>query len=455
MREIIHVQVGQCGNQIGAKFWELIAHEHGIGEDGHYVGNNSKQLERVNVYFNEADKAKYVPRSVLVDLEPGVLEVIRAGSVGQLFKPDNFVHGAGGAGNNWAKGHYTEGAELVEQVLEVVRKEAENSDCLQGFQICHSLGGGTGSGLGTLLLSKIREQFPDRIMCTFSVVPSPKVSDTVVEPYNATLALNQLVENADEVFCIDNEALYDICLKTLKLPTPTSGDLNRLVCQVMSGVTCSLRFPGQLNSDLRKIAVNLIPFPRLHFFAVGYAPLFARNAQQYRAITVADLTQQVFDSKNMMAALNPRSGRYLTASVIFRGKIPTKEVDDQMLKVQTKNSDLFVDWIPNNIKTSVCDVPLEDTPLAATFIGNSTSIQDLFKRISDQFSAMFRRKAFLHWYTSEGMDEMELTEAESNLHDLVSEYQQYENAHTDDQGSEMLSQLPEGESRVEEISVME
>ena len=73
------------------------------------------------------------------------------------------------------QGHYTEGAELVDSVLDVVRKESESCDCLQGFQLTHSLGGGTGSGMGTLLISKIREEYPDRIMNTFSVVPSPKV----------------------------------------------------------------------------------------------------------------------------------------------------------------------------------------------------------------------------------------------------------------------------------------
>ena len=79
---------------------------------------------------------------------------------------------------------------------------------------------------------------------TFSVVPSPKVSDTVVEPYNATLSVHQLVENADECMVLDNEALYDICFRTLKLTTPTFGDLNHLISAVMSGVTCCLRFPG-------------------------------------------------------------------------------------------------------------------------------------------------------------------------------------------------------------------
>ena len=84
--------------------------------------------------------------------------------------------GQSGAGNNWAKGHYTEGAELVDSVLDVVRRETEGCDCLQGFQLTHSLGGGTGAGMGTLLISKIREEYPDRIMTSFSVVPSPKVT---------------------------------------------------------------------------------------------------------------------------------------------------------------------------------------------------------------------------------------------------------------------------------------
>ena len=97
------------------------------------------------------------------------MDAVRAGPFGQLFRPDNFVFGQTGAGNNWAKGHYTEGAELVDSILDVVRKEAESCDCLQGFQITHSLGGGTGSGMGTLLISKIREEYPDRIMLTFSV----------------------------------------------------------------------------------------------------------------------------------------------------------------------------------------------------------------------------------------------------------------------------------------------
>jgi len=444
MREILNIQVGQCGNQVGTKFWETISEEHGIAGNGKYEGDNDMQLERVNVYYNEASGGKYVPRAILVDLEPGTMESIRSGSHGDLFRPDNFVFGQSGAGNNWAKGHYTEGAELVDSVMDVVRKECEGCDCIQGFQLAHSLGGGTGSGLGTLIMTKIREEFPDRIMNTFSVVPSPKVSDTVVEPYNATLSVHQLLENSDEVYCIDNEALYDICFRTLKLTTPTYGDLNHLVSLAMSGVTTCLRFPGQLNADLRKLAVNMVPFPRLHFFIPGFAPLASRANERFDALTVPELTQQMFDSRNMMTACDPRHGRYLTVATVFRGRISMREVEEQMNSIQNKNSNLFVEWIPNNMKTAVCDIPPKGLKMSATFIGNSTAIQELFKRISEQFSTMFKRKAFLHWYTSEGMDEMEFSEAESNVNDLISEYQQYQDAVNEDEGGDLEEDEVEG-----------
>ena len=122
--------------------------EHGITPSGSYEGDNDLQLERINVFFNEGQGGRYVPRAVLTDLEPGTMDAIRSSPYGQLFRPDNFVFGQSGAGNNWAKGHYTEGAELVDSVMEVIRKEAEACDVLQGFQITHSMGGGTGSGMG-------------------------------------------------------------------------------------------------------------------------------------------------------------------------------------------------------------------------------------------------------------------------------------------------------------------
>jgi len=431
MREIIHLQVGQCGNQIGSNFWRRICEEHSVDvSNGKYSGDCDILLEKINVYFDETSKGgRYVPRSLLVDLEPMVLDSVKCGTLGNLFKPDNFIAGKSGAGNNFAKGFYTEGAELVQEVMDRLRREAERCDCLQGFQIAHSLGGGTGSGMGTLLLQKIREDFPDRMFASFSVMPSPKVSDTVVEPYNSTLSINQLIENADCVISLDNEALYDICFRTLKLSEPKYDDLNNLVSDVMSGLTCSFRFPGQLNGDIRKMCVNLIPFPRLHFFLVGTAPLYSVASKAFASANIKELINQMFDARNMMAACNPNTGRYLSAAVTFRGKTSNSEIDSHMAGILSKHSENFVPWIPHNIKSQLCSVPPKGLNLSATFVGNNTCIREVMKRVHGQFKAMFRRKAFLSWYTGEGMEEMEFTEAESNLTDMINEYEQFEHIH--------------------------
>jgi tubulin beta len=414
-----------------------MSQEHRLDTDGKFTPTEAEknldkslivELDKINVYFGDSSRFKYVPRAVLVDLEPGTIDVIKASPIGKMFKPDNFIFGASGAGNNWAKGHYTEGAEVIEEVMETVRKETEACDCPQGFQITHSLGGGTGSGMGTLLLLKIRDNYPDRITCTFSVYPSPKVSDVVVEPYNATLSIHQLLENSDETFVIDNEALYNISHNVLKQKEPKYSDLNWVISCVMSGITSSLRFSGKLNGDLRKMGVNLVPFPRLHFFLIAQAPLFSESNDGKVQLTVQELTEQMFASRNFLANVKPEEGKYLSASLTYRGNLATQEVDDEVAKVQSKMADDFVSWIPNNIKSTIINVAPVGSKMSGTFVANTTALKSVFQRISTQFAKMYRRKAFLHWYKGEGMDEMEFQEADKNMRDLVTEYQDKQDA---------------------------
>ncbi|KAK2467269.1 hypothetical protein APHAL10511_000818 [Amanita phalloides] len=430
-REIINIQAGQAGNQVGESFWTMLLAEHGLDQAGLYTGSDPLQLQRVGVYFTEVDTGsgtKHVPRSIQLDLETGVCNKLRGGPLGRLFRPDTFLTAEGGAGNNWAKGFYTEGAELIDPILDIIRRQADACDALQGFQLIHSLGGGSGAGLGSLLLSKLREEFPDRMLATFSVLPSPKVSETVVEPYNALLSINQLVDNGDLTLCIDNEALYDICVRTLKVKNPTFENLNQQIARVMCGVSTSLRFPGQLNGDLRKLGMNLIPFPRLHFLMPSYAPFYDPGARSFERFSISELTASLFDRKNMLAACDPRHGRYLTAATIFRGKIPSREAEVAIRDLQNKNSAQFVEWIPDNVSVSLVTVPPIGQSQAATALLNSTAVQEIFKRTLDVFAAMYKRRAFLHWYTAEGMDPMEFSEAESNVRDLIAEYQQYQEA---------------------------
>ena len=433
MNEIVCIHVGQCGNQIGAKFWEVITDEHGIDPSGFYRGGNDLQLEHINVFYNKETDGRYVSRAVFVDLNPHTIDAVRNEPIGKIFRPDNFISGQldSGAASNWAKGYYTEGAELVDAVMDVVRKEVERCKNLQGFMLFHSLGGGTGSGMGTLILTKIKEEYPDRTLATVSVFPSTKMSDSVVEPYNAVLGINQLIDTANLTFCFDNEALYDICCRTLNRIKPTYADLNHLISSTMAGITAPLRFSSQGSPrTLRDLATNLVPFSRLHFLMSALAPLTGKDSQQHK---VPELTKQLFDAKNMLTC-DPRHGRYLAAHFLFRGLLLRQEVKEQMLSIKSKNNSYFVEWIPDNVQTTVFDIPPRALTISATLLGNSTAIQELFKRISEQFTVMFRRKAYLHWYTGEGMDEMEFAQAESAISDLVTEYQNYQEASADDWG---------------------
>eukprot|EP01026_Neomeris_dumetosa_P063885 TRINITY_DN6067_c0_g1_i11.p1 TRINITY_DN6067_c0_g1~~TRINITY_DN6067_c0_g1_i11.p1 ORF type:complete len:682 (-),score=99.49 TRINITY_DN6067_c0_g1_i11:632-2542(-) len=275
---------------------------------------------------------------------------------------------------------------------------------------------------------------------SYPILPSPKVSDVVVEPYNATLAINSLVQTVDECAVLDNEALYNICVQVLKKPNPRFNELNQLISAAMGGVTAGLRFPGQLNADLRKLGVNLVPFPKLHFFQIGLAPLTSREAAMYRKVSVATLANQMFQPLNLFAAADPRNGRFLTTAAIFRGRVSTRDVEEEMLKIQNKFSSYFVDWIPNNIKSSVCEVTpkVPPTDMSATFLSNNTAIKSIFQRIARQFNAMYRRKAFLHWYTGEGMHEAEFEEAIEQLQALIQDYQQFDtnNLDMEDNGEE-------------------
>merc|ERR1712172_431470 len=188
----------------------------------------------------------------------------------------------------------------------------------------------------------------------------------------------------------------------------------------MSGITASLRFSGKLNGDLRKMGVNLVPFPRLHFFLLAQAPLFAPGQGSKVKLTVQELTDQMWSSR-----------KFLAASCGYRGPLATQEIDDEVAKIQQKMADDFVSWIPNNIKSSFIEVPPEGSAISGTFVANTTAIKGVFQRISAQFAKMYKRKAFLHWYKGEGMDEMEFQEADKNVRDLITEYQDKQDAVVD------------------------
>ena len=109
----------------------------------------------------------------------------------------------------------------------------------------------------------------------FSIYPAPQVATAVVEPYNSILTTHTTLEHSDCAFMVDNEAIYDICRRNLDIERPTYTNLNRLIGQIVSSITASLRFDGALNVDLNEFQTNLVPYPRIHFPLATYAPVIS------------------------------------------------------------------------------------------------------------------------------------------------------------------------------------
>lgn len=210
---------------------------------------------------------------------------VRGSKYKALYHPDQLISGREDACSNFARGHDTVGKEILPISFDSLKKVVENCDSLQGFIMFHSCGGGTGSGFGTLLMESIVNEYPKKSRLEYVVYPAPQVSSSVVEPYNSVLSVHNTLatDYSDCTFMIDNEALYDICQRKLCIERPPYSTLNRMLAQVVSSITASLRFNGMLNVDLAEYQVNLVPFPRLHFPMTGIAPIITQAKVTYRA----------------------------------------------------------------------------------------------------------------------------------------------------------------------------
>jgi len=441
MREVISLHIGQAGVQVGTSCWELYCLEHGINPDGTLNGGKPKNDRATfDTFFSETGQGKYVPRAVYFDLEPSVVDEIKVGKYSKLFHPDQLITGKEDAANNYARGHYTVGKEHVDAVLDRIRKLTENCEGLQGFLVFHSVGGGTGSGFGALLLERLSIDYGKKSKLDFCVFPSPQISTSVVEPYNSVLSTHSLLEHTDVAFMLDNEAIYDICRNNLGLEKPTYTNLNRLIAQVISSLTASLRFEGALNVDINEFQVNLVPYPRIHFLLCSYAPVVTPERAVNEKMSVAELTSAVFEPATMMAKCDPRHGKYMAVCMMYRGDVVPKDVSASIAKIKTNRSIQFVDWCPTGFKcginyeppTSVPGGDLAKVQRACCMLSNTTAIAEVFSRIDHKFDLMFAKRAFVHWYVGEGMEEGEFSEAREDLAALEKDYEEVGQDSADD-----------------------
>jgi tubulin alpha len=283
-----------------------------------------------------------------------------------------------------------------------------------------------------LLLERLSVDYGKKSKLDFCIYPSPEVSTAVVEPYNSVLSTHSLLEHTDVAFMLDNQAIYDICKTSLNIEKPTYTNLNRLIAQVISSLTCSLRFEGALNVDINEFQTNLVPYPRIHFLLCSYAPVVSKEKAYHEALTVSELTNSVFEPNNMMAKCDPRRGKYMACCLMYRGDIVPKDVTAAISVIKTKRTIQFVDWCPTGFKCGInnqapYNVPggdLAPVNRACAMLSNTTAIADVFARLDRKFDLMYAKRAFVHWYVGEGMEEGEFSEAREDLAALEKDYEE-------------------------------
>uniref|UniRef100_A0AC35UD31 Tubulin alpha chain n=1 Tax=Rhabditophanes sp. KR3021 TaxID=114890 RepID=A0AC35UD31_9BILA len=437
-REVISIHIGQAGVQIGNACWELYCLEHGISPDGTMHDDDSFGIEddSFNTFFSETGLGKHIPRALFVDLEPTVIDEIRTGTYRHLFHSQQLLTGKEDAANNYARGHYTIGREIIDvtvgsiNLTRIMTQFIENTSSLQGFLIFYSFGGGTGSGFTALLMEQLSLQYGKKSKLAFCIYPAPQVSTAMVEPYNSVLTTHTTLEHSDCSFMMDNEAIYELCQKKLDLDKPTYTNLNRIIAQVVSSITASLRFDGALNVDLNEFQTNLVPYPRIHFPLVTFAPIISSERAYHETLAVQDITNMCFEPQNQMVKCNPADGKYLSCCLLYRGDNNNKDVNVAISKIKQNKNIKFVDFIPCSFKVSLNYQPPQNvsggdmakTPRSVVMLANTTAIADCFLRLNQKFDLLYSKRAFVHWYVGEGMEEGEFTEAREDLAALELDY---------------------------------
>ncbi|XP_048381799.2 tubulin alpha-1C chain-like isoform X2 [Stegostoma tigrinum] len=444
MRECLSLHIGQAGVQLGNACWELYCLEHRIKPDGKMRTSKSRKAQdnSFSTFFSETGAGKHVPRAMFIDLEPTVIDEVRTGTYRQLFHPEQLITGKEDAANNYARGHCSIGKEIVDLVLDRIRKMADLCTGLQGFLIFHSFGGGTGSGFTSLLMERLSVDYGKKAKLEFSVYPAPQISTAVVEPYNAVLVTHCTLEHSDCAFLVDNEAIYDICQRSLGVESPSYTNLNRLVAQIVSSITASLRFEGAVNVDLTEFQTNLVPYPRIHFPLATYAPLMSKEENRHTQHSTLKITKACFKPGNQMVKCDPHTGKYMACCMLYRGDVPIKEVNTAIATIKSMRAVSFVDWCPTGFKIGINHqaptlVPGTDLPRltrAVCMLSNTTAISSAWTRLNMKFDKLYAKRAFVHWYVGEGLEEGEFQDSREDMASLERDYEEvgYDSSYLND-----------------------
>jgi tubulin epsilon len=388
-------------------------------------------------------------RAVIVDTEEGVIKQLLKSELGELFDSRHFIQDVSGAGNNWAHGYNFYGPKYEEALTNTIRKSTEMCDSLQGFFLMHSLGGGTGSGVGSYILSLLDDNFPEVFRFTTSVFPSSD-DDVITSPYNSILSLNQLQEHADCVLPIDNQALLNIC-RSIETTTAKSaaGDIkqenmkikgsgisemttkeekpfdkmNNIVAHLLTNITSSMRFEGPLNVDLNEITMNLVPYPNIKFLLSSMAPLYSLADVKMLPRQADQMFKDIYADSNQVICASPLKHKYMAMGFLVRGDLAFTDVVRNIQKIKDEVNMVY--WNTEGFKYGICNFPPIGQPYNVLCLSNNTCIQSIFDNLLERFNKLYKRKAHVHHYT-EYIEQSLFDESARSTLDLIKTYQEME-----------------------------
>jgi len=433
MREIITIHVGQAGIQLGNACWELFCLEHNIQPDGYKSSESiTSEHDAFAKIFSEdsATSQKYTARSVFIDLEPDSIDQLRTGTYRELFPTDQLISGKEDKCQNFARSYGSGGKQYIDTCLDRIRKVADDCTDLEGFIIFNSVGGGTGSGLGSLLLERLSADYQKKSKFSIPIYPSFDSSTSTLEPYNAILATTYQMDHISLATLMENDALSNICTKHLQIEKPGIKNINSVAAHMVSLITTSIRYNGAWNGSLREMQSNLFLDPTFPFTFASYAP-FVREEVADEAMSVKDILKSLYSADCMSIKCDPNEGKYMAATCQLRGNYTPKDISPHYCEMKWNG---FANWCTTPMRCEMNwekPVVVEGSGIRAEKkvagrLANSSAISQVFWRNVKAFDEMYKNRVYLECYLSEGMEEDDFLESREVLRDLLMDYKEIE-----------------------------
>lgn len=410
--EIIFVHVGGCGLKLGLALWLRIAYEGGIDAAGHVDGGAEGRSEGIEALFAEQD-GQLRPRAIFADLDPEAVAGVRYHHALARVPEASFVAGEGRTSGRFEEGYAGAGRRLLDPIVAAVRREVEGCRALQGFVVVHGAGGGTGAGLGTLVIEHLRAEYPRAILATFTVLPSSQTASQLDAAVCQARTVCALGAAADLCILLENDAVNALLFRVAQLDDPRHDDQNQVFALALASVAAAWRSP--VGMSLRKMAVSLSPLPGANFQVLSHFPVATNHP---RHLTLPEHVAFAFSHSYVLASLDPRHGKLLSSVCILRGELTAAEGEALALAQHARAP--LVDWIWDPAKVRVLVDASLDSGWSATLIATNTAMQEVLRMVA---SALFVARRAPESLPEDRPDEAALDDVATALEDLIAQHQ--------------------------------